>query len=98
MSVHPPVISNVALQGAPNPVSGVVTLGWTASDADGDTLSFDVSYSRDNGGPFGKVTVAWMKWHLLGDESASAKGMFVGNDKPEVIDDEPWVTDSKHLK
>jgi len=56
------------------------------------------TYSRDNGGPFGKVTVAWMKWHLLGDESASAKGMFAGKDKPEVIDGEPWVTDSKNLK
>jgi hypothetical protein len=55
VSAHPPVISNVALQGAPNPVSGVVTLGWTASDADGDTLSFDVSYSRDNGATFQPV-------------------------------------------
>jgi hypothetical protein len=55
VSAHPPVISNVALQGAPNPVSGVVTLGWTASDPDGDTLSFDVAYSRDNGATFQPV-------------------------------------------
>jgi hypothetical protein len=55
VSANPPVVSNVALQGAPNPVSGVVTLGWSASDPDGDPLSFDVSYSRDNGATFQPV-------------------------------------------
>ena len=35
VSANPPSVSNVALQGAPNPVTGVVTLGWTASDPDG---------------------------------------------------------------
>jgi hypothetical protein len=49
------VLSNVALQGAPNPVSGVVNLGWTASDPDGDALSFDIFYSRDNGTTFQPV-------------------------------------------
>ena len=51
-SANPPALSNVALQGAPSPVSGVVTLGWTASDADGDPLTFDIFYSRDNGTTF----------------------------------------------
>ena len=55
VSANPPVISNVALQGAPSPVSGVVTLGWTASDPDGDALSFDIFYSRDNGATFQPV-------------------------------------------
>jgi Viral BACON domain len=55
VSANPPTISNVALQGAPEPVSGVVTLGWTASDPDGDALSFDVAYSRDNGTTFQPV-------------------------------------------
>jgi hypothetical protein len=52
VSANPPTISSVALQGAPNPVSGVVTLGWTASDPDGDALTFDIYYSRDNGATF----------------------------------------------
>lgn len=43
---HNPVISNVALQGASNPVSGTVTLGWTASDPDGRPLTFDIYYMR----------------------------------------------------
>ncbi len=57
VSPNPPTVSNVALQGAPNPVSGVVTLGWTASDPDGDALTFDIFYSRDNGATFQPVTM-----------------------------------------
>jgi hypothetical protein len=49
VSANPPSVSNVALEGAPNPVSGVVTLKWQASDPDGDALSFSVEYSPDNG-------------------------------------------------
>jgi hypothetical protein len=58
VSANPPSLSDVALQGAPNPVSGVVNLGWTASDPDGDPLTFDIFYSRDNGATFqpGKMT------------------------------------------
>lgn len=37
------------------------------------------TYSRDNGGEFGRVGTAWLKWQLLGDTSASGEGMFVGS-------------------
>lgn len=46
---HAPTISNVALQGAPNPVTGTVTLNWTANDVDDNPLTFDIFYSRDGG-------------------------------------------------
>ncbi|MCX6018034.1 MAG: hypothetical protein NTZ50_05915 [Chloroflexi bacterium] len=49
VSAHVPTVSSVALQGAPNPVTGTVTLNWSASDADGDALTFDVRYSNDGG-------------------------------------------------
>ncbi|MFN8446591.1 MAG: hypothetical protein U0175_37715 [Caldilineaceae bacterium] len=49
VSAHAPTIDNVALQNASDPVSGTVTLSWNASDADGDSLTFDIFYSRDNG-------------------------------------------------
>ncbi len=49
VSANPPTVGGVALQGASSPVTGVVTLTWNASDADGDFLHFDVLYSRDGG-------------------------------------------------
>ena len=32
-----------------------------------------------NAGEFGRAGVAWMRWHLLGDEGATGKGMFIGD-------------------
>ncbi len=49
ISPNAPTVSNVALQGAPDPVTGTVTLTWNASDADNDALTFDVFYSKDGG-------------------------------------------------
>jgi Viral BACON domain/Metallo-peptidase family M12B Reprolysin-like len=40
-----PTLSNVALPGAPNPVSGIITLTWTANDPVGLPLKFDIYYS-----------------------------------------------------
>lgn len=57
VSANPPAVSDVALQGAPDPVSGVVTLGWNASDPDNDALTFDIFYSRDNGATFQPVAM-----------------------------------------
>lgn len=49
VSANAPVVSNVALQAASNPVTGLATLSWTAVDADNDSLIFDIYYSQDNG-------------------------------------------------
>jgi hypothetical protein len=49
VSAGRPEISDVHLVGAPDPVAGVVTLEWTASDPDGDPLTFDLLYSHDAG-------------------------------------------------
>ncbi len=57
VSANPPTIKNVVLQNAPDPVTGVVTLVWTASDPDKDPLTFDVAYSRDNGATFQPVAI-----------------------------------------
>jgi hypothetical protein len=38
------------------------------------------TYNQDNGGPFGVVAVAWLKWQLQGDTSAAGRGYFVGDD------------------
>jgi hypothetical protein len=52
ISANPPSISGVGLQNAPNPAGGVVTLTWNAADADGDSLRYDVLFSRDGGSSF----------------------------------------------
>jgi hypothetical protein len=52
ISANPPSVSDVTLVGAPQIVSGIVTLSWTASDGDGDPLTVDVHYSADAGTTF----------------------------------------------
>jgi hypothetical protein len=49
ISAAPPSVSNVALVSPTNPVTGTHTLQWNASDPDGDTLTYNVFYSPDNG-------------------------------------------------
>ena len=49
VSANPPTVADVALQAPPDPLAGVVALTWTASDADGDPLTFDLLYSVDGG-------------------------------------------------
>lgn len=56
-SANAPVVSNVELVAPPSPVSGEVTLQWTAVDADGDPLTYDVLYSDDDG-------VSWQAVHM----------------------------------
>lgn len=49
VSTNAPLIGDVRLQNAPDPVDGIVAVVWTASDNDGDALTFDVFASRDDG-------------------------------------------------
>jgi hypothetical protein len=37
------------------------------------------TYREENGGEMGKFAVAWVRWHLLKDEGATGKGMFIGD-------------------
>ena len=55
------------------------------------------TYNEDNGGAFGVAGVAWLKWQLLNDNSAQAKGMFVGT--PCGLCSIPqWQTNSRSLR
>lgn len=79
ISANPPVVSNVALQGAPDPVSGEVTLNWTASDPDMDPLFFDIFYSADGGENFQPVKAGVADQSTLintSDLGGSGKGVF----------------------
>jgi hypothetical protein len=49
VSAAAPVVSDVLLLGAPDPVEGTVTVTWAGADDDGDELAFDLFSSRDGG-------------------------------------------------
>jgi YVTN family beta-propeller protein len=49
VSAGAPSVANVSVSGAPEPVTGAVTVQWTAADPDGDPLTFDVLFTRDGG-------------------------------------------------
>lgn len=55
------------------------------------------TYSEDNGGSFGEVAVAWLRWQLLGDESQASKGMFVG-DRCSLCVNADWKVQRRALK
>ena len=55
------------------------------------------TYNQDNGGPFGQVAVAWLKWQLQGDTSPKGKGYFVG-DKCTLCTDSSWQVQSRSLR
>ena len=55
------------------------------------------TYSQDNGGAFGKVAIAWLRWTLMGDEGPAGKGLFAGENSP-LAQDAEWVVQTKHLE
>ena len=52
VSANAPVVSNVMVVGGGNPITGTVTVNWTAVDADSDPLTFDILFSQDSGNTF----------------------------------------------
>jgi hypothetical protein len=55
------------------------------------------TYNLDNGGPFGQVAVAWLKWQLQNDTSAKGKGYFVGA-QCTLCTDSNWQVKSRSLR
>ena len=76
VSASPPVISDVNVN-APEPISGIVPLSWTASDPEGDPLSFDIFYSVDGGGTFNILQTHSGSNSLELDTSSLPGGMLI---------------------
>jgi dienelactone hydrolase len=54
------------------------------------------TYNADNGGECARVGVAWFRWHLLGDDTATGKGMFWGPDCG-LCKDSGWTVESVNM-
>lgn len=74
VSAGRPAISDVLLVNAPDPVTGVVTLEWTASDPDGDPLTFDVFYSHDAGATWQPIELSLSAASVSVDSDALGGG------------------------
>ena len=55
------------------------------------------TYNEDNGGAFGVAALAWLKWQLLGDTSATGQGYFVGP-KCGICGDARWQVAARGLR
>lgn len=55
------------------------------------------TYSQDNGGPYGKLAVPWLKWQLDGDTGLTGKAYFVG-DTCVPCKDPNWQIQSRSLQ
>ncbi len=55
------------------------------------------TYNEDNGGAFGVAALAWLKWQVLGDTSATGQGYFVG---PQcgICGDARWQVAARGLR
>jgi hypothetical protein len=54
------------------------------------------TYNEDNGGAFGVMAVAWLKWQLMNDTGASGRGYFAGSNCG-VCNDSKWQIQSRGL-
>lgn len=61
------------------------------------TVGHGGTYNEDNGGPFGAAAVAWLRWQLMNDTSATGKGYFVGT-ACKLCGDPKWQTNSRGLR
>jgi hypothetical protein len=55
------------------------------------------TYNEDNGGAFGTAAVAWLKWQLNHDMTATGKGYFVGK-TCGLCGSAQWKIDSRSLQ
>jgi hypothetical protein len=53
-------------------------------------------FGQDNGGEFGRVTVAWLRWQLKGETGAGTKDLFVGT-SCGLCSGTDWVIKSQNL-
>jgi len=73
VSANPPTVSGVTV-GAPDPMSGMLPVTWTANAPDGNPLQFDVFYSHDGGATWRPVRLSLTVTNLELDPSTLGGG------------------------
>lgn len=76
ISSNAPAVGNVQVVNPVEPLQGEITLSWTADDADGDPLTFDV-YAGVDGGPFQPMVVGGKEMETAVDTSLIPGGEVV---------------------
>ena len=76
VSAHPPAVTITAPNGGETIAGDTISAGWTASDADGDSLTASVSYSADAG-------ASWMTLapRVVGTSLSVDAGLLAGSDR-----------------
>jgi hypothetical protein len=100
-AIHTPVLfveggpEEVAYDGALQGYTRISELGVPVMWFDAN-LGHGGDLFEPDGGDFTKINLAWLNWWLKGDESATGKGLLVGDTCPYCVDD-AWDVRSAHL-
>jgi hypothetical protein len=81
----PPTITLLSPNGGENLTGNTIPISWSASDPDGDPLTFHIQYSPDNGASWEAVAV-----NLTGNSALLDRTNFTGSDEGLV---RVWVSD-----
>lgn len=77
-SAHPPVIALAAPNGGETYGGGPINVTWTASDPDGDALSYTIQFSSDGGASWDTLIVDWPQQSVTlnsGELAATRSGL-----------------------
>ncbi|MGO8929776.1 MAG: hypothetical protein ACLQU3_23160 [Limisphaerales bacterium] len=71
-SAHAPTLTLTAPNGGQNFATGAVNVAWSGNDADGDSLTYMVQYSADDGAAWETLVVDWPSQNLQIDSQELA--------------------------
>lgn len=101
--IHTPVLyvlgssSDVAYSNGTRDYDSISKLGMPIMLFSSKSLGHGGDFMSPGGGNFGKINLAWLNWHLKGDQTATGKGFLVG-DTCTLCKDSGWEVKSANIK